>query len=102
MQEDVREAVCGVAGTMCQDRSTGPLGSLEAGVRGALAEEGFAPQSMRYVIDRMRRLSRWMEQNDVEPGGLTSEAVAEVLADRSGVETAHRGPGALLRRLRSP
>ena len=84
-----------------QDRFAGPLGPLEAGVRGALAEEGFAPQSARYVIDRMRRLSRWMEQRNMEPGGLTPEAVAEFLADSSELQTAGRGLGTLLRLLRS-
>jgi integrase/recombinase XerD len=101
MKEDVREPVCGVSGTAGQDRSAGPLGPLEAGVRGALAEEGFASQSARYVIDRMRRLSRWMEQHDVEPGGLTPEAVVEFLADSSELKTAGRGLGTLLRLLRS-
>lgn len=101
MKEDVREPVCGVSGTVRQDRFAGSLGPLEAGVRGALAEEGFAPQSTRYVIDRMRRLSRWMEQHDMEPGGLTPEAVAEFLADSSGLKTADRGLGTLLRLLRS-
>ncbi len=101
MKEDVREPVCGVSGTVRQNRFAGPLGPLEAGVRAALAEEGFAPQSTRYVIDRMRRLSRWMEQRGAEPGGLGPEAVAEFLADSSGLKTADRGLGTLLRLLRS-
>jgi integrase len=101
MKEDVREPVCGVTGTVGQDHSEGPLGPLEYGVRAALAEEGFAPQSTRYVIDRMRRLSRWMEQHDVESAGLTPEAVAEFLTDSSELKTADRGLGTLLRLLRS-
>ena len=101
MKEDVREPVCGVTGTVGQDHSEGPLGPLEYGVRAALAEEGFAPQSTRYVIDRMRRLSRRMEQHDVESAGLTPEAVAEFLTDSSELKTADRGLGTLLRLLRS-
>ena len=101
MKEDVREPVCGVTGTVGQDHSEGPLGPLEYGVRAALAEEGFALQSTRYVIDRMRRLSRWMEQHDVESAGLTPEAVAEFLTDSSELKTADRGLGTLLRLLRS-
>src|SRR5712664_3416353 len=101
MKEDVREPVCGVTGTVGQDHSEGPLGPLEYGVRAAMSEEGFAPQSARYVIGRMRRLSRWMEQHDVEPAGLTPEAVAEFLTDSSELKTAGRGLGTLLRLLRS-
>jgi integrase/recombinase XerD len=101
MKEDVREPVCGVTGAVGQDHSEGPLGLLEYGVRAAMSEEGFAPQSARYVIDRMRRLSRWMEQHDVEPAGLTPEAVAEFLTDSSELKTAGRGLGTLLRLLRS-
>ncbi|HLB75832.1 MAG TPA: site-specific integrase, partial [Candidatus Dormibacteraeota bacterium] len=101
MEDDVRELACGVTGTVGQDRFAGPLGPLEAGVRGALTEEGFAPQSARYVIDRMRRLSGWMEQRSVEPCGLTPEVIAEFLADSRGLKTAGRGLGTLLRLLRS-
>src|SRR5450755_544518 len=101
MQEDVREPVCQVAGTVRQDRLTGPLGPLEAGVRAALGEEGFTPDSIRCVTDTMRRLSRWMELHDMAPGGLTPEAVAEFVADSSDMRTARRGLGALLRLLRS-
>ena len=101
MKEDVREPVCGVTGTVGQDHSEGPLGLLESGVRAAMSEEGFAPQSARYVIDRMRRLSRWMEQHDVGPAGLTPEAIAEFLTDSSELKTAGRGLGTLLRLLRS-
>ena len=101
MEDDVREPACGVTGTVGQDRFAGPLGPLEAGVRGALTEEGFAPQSARYVIDRMRRLSGWMEQRSVEPCGFTPEVIAEFLADSRGLKTAGRGLGTLLRLLRS-
>jgi site-specific recombinase XerD len=101
MEDDVRELVCGVTGTVGQDRFAGPLGPLEAVVRGTLAEEGFAPQSARYVIDRMRRLSGWMERRSVEPCGLTPEAVAEFLSDSRELKTADRGLGTLLRLLRS-
>src|SRR3989442_7330534 len=101
MEDDVRELACGVTGTVGQDRFAGPLGPLEAGVRGALTEEGFAPQSARYVIDRMRRLSGWMEQRSVEPCGLTPEVIAEFLADSGGLKPAGRGLGTLLRLLRS-
>jgi len=101
MKEDVREPVCGVTGTVGLDRSEGPLGLLEYGVRAAMSEEGFAPQSARYVIDRMRRLSGWMERRSVEPCGLTPEAVAEFLSDSRELKTADRGLGTLLRLLRS-
>ena len=100
MKDDVREPVCGVAGTVRQDRFTGPLGLLEAGIRAALAEEGFTPGSIRCVTDTMRRLSCWMEQHDVTPGGLTADAVGEFLAASSDMRTARRGLGALLRLLR--
>jgi len=100
MKDDVRESVCGVAGTVRQDRFTGPLGPLEAGIRAALAEEGFTPGSIRCVTDTMRRLSCWMEQHDVTPGGLTPDAVEEFVAASSDMRTARRGLGALLRLLR--
>ena len=57
MQEDVREPVCGVAGTVRRDRFAGPLGPLEAGIHAALSEEGFTPGSIRCVTDTMWRLS---------------------------------------------
>jgi integrase/recombinase XerD len=101
MQEDVREPVCGVAGTVRQDRFAGPLGPLEAGIRAALGEEGFTPGSIRCVTGTMRRLSCWMEQRGVAADGLTSEAAAEFVADSGGMRTARRGLGALLRLLRS-
>ena len=100
MKDDVREPVCGVAGTVRRDRFTGPLGLLEAGIRAALAEEGFTPGSIRCVTDTMRRLSCWMEQHDVTPGGLTADAVGEFVAAGSDLRTARRGLGALLRLLR--
>ena len=101
MKEDVRESLCGIAGAVRQDRFTGPLRPLEAGIRGALSEEGFTPGSIRCVTDTMRRLSCWMEQHEVAPGELTPEAVEEFVADSSGMRTARRGLGALLRLLRS-
>ena len=101
MKEDVREPLCQVAGAVRQDRFTGPLGPLEAGIRAALSEEGFSPGSVRCVTGTMRRLSRWMEQRNMAPGGLAPEAVAEFVAACSDMRTARRGLGALLRLLRS-
>jgi integrase/recombinase XerD len=100
MKEDVREPVCGVAGTMGQDRLAGPLGPLEAGVRAALGGEGFAPGSIRCVTDTMRRLSCWMEQRGMTADALTPAAAGEFVAD-SGMRTSRRGLGTLLRVLRS-
>jgi integrase/recombinase XerD len=100
MQEDVREPARGVSAAR-QDRLAGPLRPFEAGIRAALDREGYTPSSVRYVIDEMRRLSCWMEQRGVAPGGLGPEAVAEFLADSSGLKTARRGLGTLLRLLRS-
>ena len=101
MKEDVRVPVCGITGTIGQDRFTGPLGSLEAGIRAALAEEGFASGSIRCVTDTMRRLSCWMEQRGMTADELAPEAAGEFVADSSGMRTARRGLGALLRLLRS-
>jgi hypothetical protein len=101
MREDGREPVCGVAGTTRQHSFTGPLGPLEAGIRAALSEEGFTPGSIRCVTGTMRRLSSWMEQCGVAADGLAPEAVTEFLADSSGMRTARRGLGTLLRLLRS-
>lgn len=101
MQEDVREPVCGVTGTVRQNRFTGPLGPLEAGIRAALSEEGFTPGSIRCVTGTMRRLSCWLEQYGVVPGGLTPETVEEFVAGSSDMRTVRRGLGALLRLLRS-
>jgi site-specific recombinase XerD len=100
MKEDVREPACGFTGTVRQGRLAGPLGPLEAGIRAALSEEGFTQGSVRCVTDTMRRLSLWMEQHAMAPGGLTPEAVAEFMADSSGLKTARRGLGTLLRLLR--
>ncbi len=100
MQEGVREPVRSVVSAVRQDRLAGPLGPFEAGIRAALDREGYMPSSVRYVIDGMRRLSCWMEQRGVAPGGLGPEAVAEFLADSSGWKTARRGVGTLLRLLR--
>ena len=101
MKEDVREPVCGVTGTMGQDRFTGPLGPLEAGVRAALGGEGFTPGSIRCVTDTMRRLSCWMEQRGMTADALTPAAAGEFVADSGEMGTARRGLGALLRVLRS-
>jgi site-specific recombinase XerD len=101
MQDDVREPVCGVAGTVRQDRFAGPLGPLEAGVRAALGEEGFTSGSIRCVTGTMRRLSCWMEQRGVAADVLTPEAAGQFVADSGGMTTARRGLGALLRLLRS-
>jgi len=101
MKEDVCEPLCGVTGAVRQDRFTGPLGPLEAGIRAALGEEGFTPGSVRCVTGTMRRLSCWMEQRGVAADGLTPETVAEFVADSSSARTARRGLGALLRLLRS-
>ena len=84
-----------------QDRFTGPLRPLEAGIRGALSDEGFTPGPIRCVTGTMRRLSCWMEQHEVAPGELTPEAAEGFVADSSGMRTARRGLGALLRLLRS-
>jgi site-specific recombinase XerD len=101
MKEDGREPVCVVAGTGRRDRFAGPLGPLEAGIRAALSEEGFTAGSIRCVTGTMRRLSCWMEQRGVAADGLTPEAAGEFVADSSGMRTARRGLGTLLRLLRS-
>jgi len=101
MKEDVREPVCGITGTVRQDRFTGPLGLLEAGIRDTLSEEGFTPGSIRCVTGTMRRLSCWMEQRDVASGGFTTEMAEEFVAGSGDMRTARRGLGALLRLLRS-
>ena len=101
MKEDVREPVCGITGTVRQDRFTGPLGLLEAGIRDTLSEEGFTPGSIRCVTGTMRRLSCWMEQHDVASGGFTTEMAEEFVACSGDMRTARRGLGALLRLLRS-
>jgi integrase/recombinase XerD len=101
MKEDVRGPLCGVTGTMGQDRFTGALGPLEAGIRAALGEEGFAPGSIRCVTDTMRRLSCWMEQRGMTADELTPEAAEEFVADHGDMRTARRGLRALLRLLRS-
>lgn len=101
MKEDVCEPVCGVVSAARQDRLAGPLRPFEAEIRAALDREGYTPSSVRYVIDEMRRLSCWMEQRGVVPGGLGPEGVAEFVADSSGMRTARRGPGTLLRLPRS-
>ena len=101
MKEDVREPVCGVAGTMGQDRLTGPLGPLEGRVRAALGGEGFTPGSIRCVTGTMRRLSCWMEQRGMTADALTAAAAGEFVADSGEMRTARRGLGTLLRVLRS-
>jgi len=101
MKEDVREPVCGVAGTMGQDRLAGPLGPLEGRVRAALGGEGFTPGSIRCVTGTMRRLSCWMEQRGMTADALTAAAAGEFVADSGEMRTARRGLGTLLRVLRS-
>src|SRR6266568_2231047 len=60
----------------------GPLKAHEAGFREWLAEHGCCVPSVRYQLELMDDLSRWLTRHGAGPGELTPAVVSEVLAAR--------------------
>src|SRR6266568_1954968 len=60
----------------------GPLKTHEAGFREWLAEHGCCVPSVRYQLELMDDLSRWLTRHGAGPGELTPAVVSEVLAAR--------------------
>ncbi len=81
----------------------GPLKAHEAGFREWLAEHGCCVPSVRYQLELMDDLSRWLTRHGAGPGELTPAVVSEVLAARRARGhhlVSARGAGPLLGYLR--
>lgn len=55
---------------------SGPLHLHVEGLRVALVERGYAPSSMLVSERVLRRLSRWLHQQNLEPSAVTAEVIA--------------------------
>ncbi len=64
---------------------TGPLAPFEAEFRAELARVGYASRSARDLAQAMSRVSRWLEDRALPPGGLTPQVVADLRGELSGV-----------------
>lgn len=64
------------------DRVAGPLASYAAGFVSMLADQGYAPGSIRNHVLRMAQLSRWLEAERLDAGALNPEVVGRFLASR--------------------
>jgi integrase/recombinase XerD len=60
----------------------GPLAPFAPGFRVELAERGYAPRSAVDLLHVMAQLSRWLDEQHLDPGGLTGEAIDRFVVDR--------------------
>lgn len=80
----------------CRVRVTGPLACYVAGFRCELAKRGYSPGTAAGQLQLMAQLSRWLEGEGLDAGGLTAERVERFFAlRRARVRTLHRSPHAL-------
>jgi site-specific recombinase XerC len=56
----------------------GPLAPFEAAFRVELARVGYGPSSIRAAVRAMARLSGWLEDRALSPGGLAPQVLAEI------------------------
>src|SRR5215469_1419461 len=63
-------------------RVTGPLQPYAAGFTGELARLGYTSQSACGHMLLMAHVSRWLDAEGLDPGGLTPEAAGRFLAAR--------------------
>lgn len=63
-------------------RVSGPLSPFADGYSANLAERGYMPVSVRAHVELLAQVSRWMEDDGLDVGGLSSTAVGRFLAER--------------------